>query len=988
MANIYSIASGLASNQAIWSGGVVPVQGDRVHIAAGHTVEIDGTYTWGDDSTASIVINTVTTTSSIYISGTLKFSRTVNSSLTAWGNVLCNVNGRWDQGTQADPIPASVTSIFRFNGSAAPSNRKYNFNSPTQSGNSFAIYGAEKTIHSTFVSAIAQTDVTFEVADATGWKVGDFVFFGPASDSASYVAGGESREITALTPTTGAKALVTIGAALSAASSAGRIVVNLSRNVQWMPASTFPANININSGTLNANNSYELGFFEVRNYGTDTSSLENRSILTLFAGVPRIRTGCRGISVHDIRVISGATVTSYGAIGNGYGVYGSSAAITDIISHSSRTSTQHLGFALSSGGSINKPIIGGCAFGFGPATVGNVPLTVTEPLMVAGHQTTTAVYGMNTASNLAVACNVTGGKVRGLGTIVARFLSEMASLPQLRFTSVDFGSTNGSASQLYGAQFSSSNYYELTFSGCTFPPQFGLNRVDSNLSAINSRSIILINDRDNNPDKQERYTYGGQMIRDTTTQYRGDASARVDCWFSANPYVYTFKLKIAAGQTATFVGAMRFNSTYGTATPPKVGLSGLGLASVEYTAPAVANTWHPYSVSITNTNAIATEITVTYTAQSAANATGAYAWFDGVPDSPWVNSARHFGYLFDSNAYRTADARITMTEAAALALPVTVDHTTQTITVSGALSNAQVFNALMADLCQTSNLTHAVHVSSSDGAVFSTTYTITFSGSGSISGNYTDATGTQVLITAPAIISGSRVQLYNETTNTEIYNGILGSTGVSVATTFSTADVIRLRADHATKLPLETAGVLSASGLVFLDVQVEDTVYAQIGIDGSTVTECSADGPNIQIDISDPDGETTIQRIYAWMSYYQTTAAGIASDFFGAMTAINIRNIRIDQAKVNLKLDNVSATPLVIKGGTFGRLDGSTVIAASSGSIQMDPEFAYEAAGSSGLSPTQEAKLDAVKAKTDLLPAEPANQVTVRQIQIRVDAST
>lgn len=65
MANRYSIASGLASSPATWDGGAsVPVSGDRVLICSGHTVTLDGTFEWGDDSTSTITINSVSTTAS------------------------------------------------------------------------------------------------------------------------------------------------------------------------------------------------------------------------------------------------------------------------------------------------------------------------------------------------------------------------------------------------------------------------------------------------------------------------------------------------------------------------------------------------------------------------------------------------------------------------------------------------------------------------------------------------------------------------------------------------------------------------------------------------------------------------------------------------------------------------------------------------------------------------------------------------------------
>jgi hypothetical protein len=220
-------------------------------------------------------------------------------------------------------------------------------------------------------------------------------------------------------------------------------------------------------------------------------------------------------------------------------------------------------------------------------------------------------------------------------------------------------------------------------------------------------------------------------------------------------------------------------------------------------------------------------------------------------------------------------------------------------------------------------------------------------------------------ISAPGLISGSRVQIYNIDTATELLNIETVSVGASVSVNYTVDANIRLRADHATKLPIETLGLLTASGLTFLDVQAEDTVYISNGIDGSLITEFAPDGPNIQVDINDLDGVTQVQRLYAWMQYYMTTAAGVASPFFGSVSAVDGFNYIIDQAKADIHLDNVSAIPLRVIGGYLYRRDGGTVIAPLSNSIQMDPGKAYSIeTGVSGLTPSESDKLTAASLLT------------------------
>lgn len=218
-----------------------------------------------------------------------------------------------------------------------------------------------------------------------------------------------------------------------------------------------------------------------------------------------------------------------------------------------------------------------------------------------------------------------------------------------------------------------------------------------------------------------------------------------------------------------------------------------------------------------------------------------------------------------------------------------------------------------------------------------------------------------VNVNAAALVAGSRVQLYNVTDGVEMLNTVLPSAGLTYSGAYAGNKVVRLRADHASKLPLETAGVLTASGLSFLDVQAEDDVYLGNGIDGSSVTEFAPDGANIQVDINDPDGITNIQRLYAWMQWYTTTEAGVRSAFFGAVTAIDSANYLIDQTKADIKLDNVAATPVRVVGGYLYRRDGSTVIAALSHSIQIDPGKAYAVeTGVSGLTADESNQLNQI----------------------------
>lgn len=311
-----------------------------------------------------------------------------------------------------------------------------------------------------------------------------------------------------------------------------------------------------------------------------------------------------------------------------------------------------------------------------------------------------------------------------------------------------------------------------------------------------------------------------------------------------------------------------------------------------------------------------------------------------------------------------ADTGCVLSEAAAAAVTgVSVDWSNLELDVTGDLTLDQVYCYLAYQYAQLAQMPYVVDFGAEGARVNLSGWAVTVSGtlsggalteleadSISLTGTLVDIVtvtpgGTlgYVTISAPALVAGSRVQLYDVTNAAEIYNGVLAADGLAYSTTWSTDRTIRLRAEHTDKLPLQTLGILTSSGLSVLDVQADDTVYTANAIDGSTCTEFAADGANVQVDISDPDGVTSVQRLYAWAQWYQTTATGIASDFFGAITALDAATYLIDQALADIHLDNVQATPVRVVGGYLARRDGSTVIATTSGSIQMDPGKAYVA---------------------------------------------
>jgi len=199
-------------------------------------------------------------------------------------------------------------------------------------------------------------------------------------------------------------------------------------------------------------------------------------------------------------------------------------------------------------------------------------------------------------------------------------------------------------------------------------------------------------------------------------------------------------------------------------------------------------------------------------------------------------------------------------------------------------------------------------------------------------------------ISAPSLIAGTRVRLYNETKNLELTNETLASAGFSktfdlLGALVSVGDTISLRAAYQSgltaKAPLESVGILTAGGLVFAAEQENDATYIGNNIDGSAITgiTLSPDYTNIEIDLSDSSApyEISAQSIYNYYIYLLTTSQGIAN-FFGAITPIDRMNYQVNSSVVPLKIQNTGSTDVVINGGRIFRDDGVSIISTGAGS--------------------------------------------------------
>lgn len=264
--------------------------------------------------------------------------------------------------------------------------------------------------------------------------------------------------------------------------------------------------------------------------------------------------------------------------------------------------------------------------------------------------------------------------------------------------------------------------------------------------------------------------------------------------------------------------------------------------------------------------------------------------------------------------------------------------------------------------------------------------------------SYTTSTaGGTITVTSPAVYqsvtisgatAGTRIQIYDTTSSTELYNGTPTFphtwTDGSVA---SATRAIRLRAAYqstvtAKKFIDTNIGTCAVSGagkdISYLVSQEDDTTYIANAIDGSGVTDITIEvsGGN-RVKINKAGGSVTWPQIYAYQVYWQFTSTGIAQEtaFIDAPDTANYLLTDFD-------IKNTHATvPLTITGG-WGR-DSTTLTVAgcidtTGTSIFPEPDHVVAYATGSALTAGQAAQLaatatatalESVDANTKLIPA-------------------
>ncbi len=241
-------------------------------------------------------------------------------------------------------------------------------------------------------------------------------------------------------------------------------------------------------------------------------------------------------------------------------------------------------------------------------------------------------------------------------------------------------------------------------------------------------------------------------------------------------------------------------------------------------------------------------------------------------------------------------------------------------------------------------------------------------------------------VTVSNITTGSRVQIYDTTSNTELSNAIAGGTSVTWtdANAASADRAIRVRITYVSgatakemiEANIGTCGQTAETAAVsYLANQTADTTYNTNAIDGSTVTNITIDDSTNLVKIAIPGGAVTWPQIYAYQVYWLNTSTGIQDDF-AFIEAPDTANYLLTGFQI--KNTSSPSVPLVISSG-YGR-DATTgasvdLVDTTGGTLIFAPDHVVAYSSGSGLTAGQDAALTAIKSKTDSLTFTVGNQV-------------
>ena len=612
MAAITSAQSGLWSATSTWVGGVIPGIADTVTIAVGHIVTVNGTFATGGDVAGGFIL-----------SGTLKASRTVNSSLTVRANINPNTaGGGFDYGTFEDPIPQGVTAALIYNDSATLAVNKYQILTNANNAN-IRFCGAPKNRNAFLTAPVSAGATSIQVTNASGWVVGDQLYLEQPTTNMSQI---ETVTITSISGTT-------IGvSAITNARVSGLAVSNITTNVTLRTSSV------------------SFGSTARLLVGTTTGVVEFRNILFSSLGSLLIPAASPVVNlpIIDSCVTQNNATTNTQIIPQNQSSFGNITISNNV-------------FINNNAGSAIAPSLSQIIFNNN----------------VCYHLSTTAFSGFITS---AYGNFGTGNRFNGYNQVFQFSVASLSVYTNTRLrtqvassianTFGDFNVIFENADILTPSTLPYTNISGGALGTITFqnPTVDSVTKLNGTWAFNNAKVIAYAISGVFNANRQSTYTT--LAVNQNAVVNRATNNIALQLNNSQLSGSYTFTFQGVAGVSQRIVGYLRHDATYGTSNPPSIAFSGAGVSG-SFTSGPTVDLWEKFDITLTPTSTGTITATVTF-----AGATGGTAYFDSVYHFPWITDNWIYGFQKLAQINSVVDTNITLSESAigALASSATLDN--------------------------------------------------------------------------------------------------------------------------------------------------------------------------------------------------------------------------------------------------------------------------------------------------------------------------
>jgi hypothetical protein len=770
MAAISSAATGNWSIAATWVGSVVPTAVDDVTIVTGHTVTIDLAAV-----ALSVTINgTNTTTFGVLTSSLAATSLTVQNGVTVGGYGKLNID-----------VSASAAYGFNVRLNAARSTTAgLGICLLVSEAGGCSLKGFPRKRITTLSSGISAAATTATVVDASGWQVGDTICF---ATTGAYAA-TPLTDLVTLTAIVG-NVLTWIGGVTNAHAAAGYV-------------GNFTSNLNIGPNTAN-----DFGTFWWRfTYGTTyiAKLISHVAFNNIKSGGYPLYGAVGAYDADDLSsyapvgtlldytvqdsVVYGGTNTGF-YIAATHAATATGVAFTRCIVYSADVSSSDNAAAFNPAGANVGSIVDCGVFRFTGASSGLTGFACKSPGsgVVGGFVSGVKSYG--------VSLNIVNGVITNTD-VFSNLNGVYGNSSAFTATGMMLGTHNAGAatngtSEIYGA------VVNATYQDCL------TQTLSATMVNCSPSSEVRWVDKNNSVTTQEKYRSFSEIKRNNSLMTRSTSSISIKPLKVSKDSQHVVSIPCANGSTIVVVGYCQVDTAFynaGTWTAPTAIITGLsGTGTLIYTATSAASgAWQKYTLTATNNSGADGNFTLTLTANASTVLTGT-AYFSGVPSSPFITKARHYGYLFDQTTPDAiANPTIFTTEATAAAytgITIAGGAVSSSTTISANQTFQYLYDYSQAWACL--NLGFAVPITGAGVAgspilfaqgniTINTTFKLNGSGSVSI------AMGVYLLTTeftgavAYTYTGGSWSQL----TSVPTFNGGQANLGAAATLIFSAASVI------------------------------------------------------------------------------------------------------------------------------------------------------------------------------------------------------